>query len=47
MGIDIYNVTNTDTVTSFNQTYVPNGPWLTPTPITTARFVKVNAPIDF
>ena len=47
VGIDIYNVTNADTVTTFNPTYVPNGPWLTPTTITPARFVKVNTQIDF
>jgi hypothetical protein len=47
VGIDIYNVTNTDVVTTFNQNYVPNGAWLTPTGIQPARYVKVNTQIDF
>jgi hypothetical protein len=47
VGIDIYNVTNTDVVTTFNQNYVPNGAWLTPTGIQPARYVKLNTEIDF
>ena len=37
VGLDIYNLTNTDVVTGFNQTFVPNGSWLTPTSIQPAR----------
>jgi len=47
VGIDIYNVTNTDVVTSYNNAYVPNGAWRTPTTIQPARYVKLNAQIDF
>ncbi|HET9831522.1 MAG TPA: carboxypeptidase regulatory-like domain-containing protein [Vicinamibacterales bacterium] len=46
-GIDIYNVANSDAVTLYNNTYVPNGTWLTPTAIATARYAKVNLQIDF
>ena len=47
VGLDIYNVTNTDVVTGFNQTFVPNGSWLTPTSIQPARYVRANVQIDF
>jgi hypothetical protein len=47
IGLDIYNLTNTDVVTTFNQTFVPNGAWLTPTAIQPARYVKVSAQFDF
>jgi hypothetical protein len=47
IGLDIYNATNTDVVTGYNQTFVPNGPWLTPTDIQPARYVKGNVQFDF
>ena len=47
VGLDIYNATNTDVVTSYNQTFVANGAWLTPTGIQPARYVKLGAQVDF
>src|SRR5205823_4178666 len=47
LGLDIYNATNTDVVTSYNQTFVPGGAWLTPTGIQPARYVKANVQFDF
>jgi hypothetical protein len=47
LGIDVYNLTNTDAPTTYNQNYVPNGAWLIPTAIQPARYVKVNTTIDF
>ena len=47
VGIDVYNVTNSDAVTTFNNAYVPNGAWLTPTTIAPARYAKLNTQIDF
>jgi Carboxypeptidase regulatory-like domain len=47
VGLDIYNATNTDVVTGFNQTFVPGGSWLTPTDIQPARYVKANVQVDF
>ena len=45
---------NSDVITAFTSTYVANGaigpaaaPWLTPSGIATARYVKINAQIDF
>ena len=46
--LDIYNATNTDVVTGFNQAFSPTSTtWLTPTSIQPARYVKLNAQIDF
>jgi hypothetical protein len=47
VGLDIYNVTNTDVVTSYNQRFTPGGSWLTPTGIQPARYAKANVQIDF
>ena len=52
VGIDVYNVLNSDTVTAYNTAYVAptaTSPsvWLTPTTIATARYVKFNFQIDF
>jgi carboxypeptidase family protein len=48
IGVDIYNLTNTDVATSFNQTFSPTSTtWLTPTAIQPARYAKVSAQIDF
>jgi hypothetical protein len=47
IGLDIYNLTNTDVVTSYNQNFVAGGAWLTPTGIQPARYIKVGAQFDF
>jgi hypothetical protein len=48
VGLDVFNVTNTDAVTGFNQAFSPTtASWLTPTAIQPARYVKVNAQVDF
>jgi hypothetical protein len=47
IGVDIYNLMNSDTVTDQNQTFVPGGPWLTPTTIVPARFARISGQIDF
>ena len=47
VGVDIYNLTNTDVVTSYNERFVPGGAWLTPTGIQPARYAKANVQIDF
>ena len=54
VGIDLYNLFNSNTGTAFNQRYgtlvtVPtNGTtWLRPTSILNARFVRFNATVDF
>jgi hypothetical protein len=55
VGIDLYNLFNANTGTTFNQTFgtmQPNGTvnsttWLRPTAILNARFVRFNATVDF
>jgi hypothetical protein len=48
VGVDIYNVLNTDVVTLYNTTYIPtSATWLTPNGIQPARYAKVNLTIDF
>jgi hypothetical protein len=48
VGIDVYNLTNSDTVTQFSQTFNPNTTtWLTPQDIVTARYVRFNVDVNF
>jgi hypothetical protein len=53
VGFDIYNITNSAPVLTYNQTFNPNipdtaaGHWLTPTSVLQSRFVKLSAQIDF
>jgi hypothetical protein len=47
VGVDLYNAMNTDVPLTYNQTFVPGGPWLTPTSVMTARFVKLGVQVDF
>ena len=52
IGLDVINVTNSDAVLTYNQTYNPNvttgaGAWLAPTSVLTPRFVKIGVQIDF
>jgi len=47
LSLDLYNLLNTDAIQTYNQTFVANGAWLTPTAILAARFAKITAQIDF
>jgi hypothetical protein len=47
VGIDVFNLTNADTVLTYNQNFVPGGTWLAPTSVITPRFVKIGAQIEF
>ena len=50
VGLDIYNVTNANTGTTFESTYDPasNGArWMRPTAVLQPRFVKFNVQLDF
>jgi hypothetical protein len=47
IGVDLYNVMNTDVVTSYNPTFVPNGSWLIPATVNPTRYAKINLQIDF
>lgn len=47
VGLDVYNVPNSDAILSYNNTFTPGGRWHTPTAILTPRFVKFSAQVDF
>ena len=47
IGVDVYNLTNTDVVTGYNEGFVPGGAWLRPTAIQPARYARISAQIDF
>jgi hypothetical protein len=45
LGIDLFNSLNSNTATTYNQTYGPA--WLTPTAVLPARFAKLSMQLDF
>ena len=47
VAVDLYNVLNLDTVVTQNFNYVPNGAWLVPTEVLTARTAKMTVQYDF
>ncbi len=47
VALDVYNSLNSSTVLSYNNTFVPNGPWLQPLAILTPRFLKISAEVVF
>ena len=47
VSVDLYNVLNSSAALAYNNTFVPNGPWLQPQTILTPRFVRLSAEIDF
>jgi hypothetical protein len=47
VGLDIYNITNSNAVQTYNQNFIPNGAYLVPTGILQARFAKISAQVDF
>jgi hypothetical protein len=47
ISLDVYNLSNSDTVITFNNSFVPGGAWLTPTRIAPARYFKIGGQFDF
>ena len=55
VGFDVYNISNSAAVLTYNQTFIPGqnestpatARWLRPTSVLQARFVKISAQIDF
>ncbi len=43
VGVDLYNVLNASTILTYNNTFVPNGSWLQPVTVLTARMARVSA----
>ena len=47
VGVDLYNALNAATPLSYNQAFIPNGAWLRPTAVLSARFAKLSLQLDF
>ncbi len=47
VGLDLYNAFNSAAVLSYNQTFIQNGTWPTPTSVLTARLIRIGAEIRF
>jgi Carboxypeptidase regulatory-like domain len=48
VGIDVYNIINSNSVLTYNQTFAPTTTtWLRPTSVLQPRFVKFSAQVDF
>jgi hypothetical protein len=47
IGTDIFNLMNSNAVLTYNNTFVPNGPWLQPLTVLTPRLWKVTAAFDW
>jgi hypothetical protein len=47
IGIDLYNALNSSAVLTYNNAFVPNGTWLQPQTILTARLLKFTGEITF
>ena len=46
-SVDLYNALNSSAIQTYNQAFILNGAWLTPTAIMPARFAKLTAQLDF
>jgi hypothetical protein len=46
IAIDLYNVLNSSAITTYNNAFVPGGPWLQPLTILSPRFFKITAEIQ-
>ena len=47
VSVDLYNLLNVAPILSYNQAYIPNGAWLTPLSVMTARFALLSAQFQF
>ena len=47
VGVDIYNVLNSNAVLTYDNTFVPGGPWLQPLTVLTPRLFKITAALDW
>ena len=47
VGVDVYNLLNSDAVLSYNQAFNPGGRWLVPTSVMQSRFAKLSVSFEF
>ena len=46
-ALDVYNVANANTVLTYNNTFVPGGPWPQPLTVLSPRMFRISAEIDW
>ena len=47
VGVDLYNVTNSSAILTYNNAFVPGGLWLTPNTVLTGRLARISAEFTF
>ena len=47
VGVDLYNVLNSSAILTYNNVFVPGGPWLQPISVLTGRLARISAQFDF
>jgi hypothetical protein len=47
VGADLYNVLNSSAILTYNNGFVPGGPWLQPISVLTGRLARISAQFDF
>jgi hypothetical protein len=47
LGVDVFNLFNSSAVLTYNNSYVPGGPWLQPLTVLTPRFVRLTGEVIF
>ena len=47
VGLDLYNAFNRSPVLAYNQSFIPNGAWLVPDQVLSARLLRLSAQFEF
>ncbi len=47
VSLDLYNVMNASAILTYNQTFVPNGPWLQANSVLTGRLARISVDFSF
>jgi hypothetical protein len=47
VGVDLYNVLNSSAILTYNNVFVPGGPWLLPNSVLTGRLARITAELTF
>ena len=47
VSVDLYNVLNSSAILTYNNGFVPGGPWLQPNSVLTGRMGRISAQFDF
>jgi hypothetical protein len=47
VGVDVFNVLNSNAVLTYNSSYIPGGPWLQPLTVLTPRFARLTGEVAF